>query len=49
VLAWAGATPARAAGGNGVAIELPEATGRRDGSGAPATTAIARIASSLRP
>jgi DNA gyrase subunit A len=49
VLAWAGATPARAAGGNGVAIELPEATGRRDGSGTPATTAIARIASSLRP
>jgi DNA gyrase subunit A len=49
VLAWAGATPARAAGGNGVAIELPEATGKRDGSGTPATTAIARIASSLRP
>jgi DNA gyrase subunit A len=49
VLAWAGATPARAAGGNGVAIELPEATGKRDGSGTPATTAIARIASPLRP
>jgi DNA gyrase subunit A len=45
VLAWAGATPARAAGGNGVAIELPEPTGRRDGSGTPASTAIARIAS----
>ncbi|NNM45197.1 DNA gyrase/topoisomerase IV subunit A [Knoellia koreensis] len=45
VLAWAGRVPAKAAGGNGVAIELPEATGKRDGSGTPASTAIARIAS----
>ncbi len=44
VLAWAGALPARAAAANGVALELPEATGRRDGSGVPASTAIARIA-----
>lgn len=44
VLAWAGATPARAAGANGVALELPAATGRRDGSGTPAAAAIARIA-----
>ena len=44
VLAWAGTTPARAAGANGVAIELPEATGRRDGSGIPAATVIAGIA-----
>ncbi|WP_295692892.1 DNA topoisomerase IV subunit A [Lapillicoccus sp.] len=44
VLAWAGATPARAAGANGVAIELPEATGRRDGSGIPAAAVIAGIA-----
>jgi DNA gyrase subunit A len=44
VLAWAGATPARAAAANGVAIELPDATGRRDGSGTPATTPIARVA-----
>jgi len=44
VLAWAGATPARAAGANGVALELPPATGRRDGSGTPAPAAIARIA-----
>jgi DNA gyrase subunit A len=44
VLAWAGAQPARAAAANGVALELPEATGRRDGSGVPASTAIARIA-----
>lgn len=44
VLAWAGALPARAAAANGVALDLPDATGRRDGSGVPATTAIARIA-----
>jgi DNA gyrase subunit A len=44
VLAWAGATPARAAGANGVALELPAPTGRRDGSGTPAPAAIARIA-----
>jgi len=44
VLAWAGTTPARAAGANGVALELPEATGRRDGSGSPAAAPIARIA-----
>ncbi|NYG05536.1 DNA gyrase subunit A [Phycicoccus badiiscoriae] len=44
VLAWAGAQPARAAAANGVALDLPEATGRRDGSGVPAVTAIARIA-----
>jgi DNA gyrase subunit A len=44
VLAWAGATPARAAGGNGVAVELPEPTGRRDGSGTAARSPIARVA-----
>jgi DNA gyrase subunit A len=44
VLAWAGATPARAAAANGVALELPAAEGRRDGSGSPAPAAIARIA-----
>ena len=48
VLAWAGETPARAAAANGVAIELPEATGRRDGSGTPAASPIARIASPPR-
>jgi DNA gyrase subunit A len=48
VLAWAGETPARAAGGNGVALDLPEATGRRDGSGVAASTAIARIAAPPR-
>ncbi len=44
VLAWAGTTPARASGANGVAIELPPATSRRDGSGVPAGAPIARIA-----
>jgi DNA gyrase subunit A len=44
VLAWAGQAPARAAAANGVALELPEAVGRRDGSGTPTPTAIARIA-----
>jgi DNA gyrase subunit A len=48
VLAWAGATPARAAGANGVALELPEPTGRRDGSGVPAAAAIARIGEPAR-
>ena len=31
VLAWVGATPARASGPGGVALDLPEATGRRGG------------------
>ena len=44
VLAWVGGTPARASGANGVAVELPSATGRRDGSGTPAASVIARIA-----
>jgi DNA gyrase subunit A len=43
VLAWVGPTPARAGGAGGVAIELPDAVGRRDGSGTPAPTVIAGI------
>ena len=42
-LAWAGAAPARAAAATGVALELPEATGRRDGSGTPASQPIAAV------
>jgi DNA gyrase subunit A len=49
VLAWAGATPARPAGANGVAVELPAATGRRDGSGSPSPAPIARIGSPVAP
>ena len=44
VLAWVGATPARASGAGGVALELPEATGRRDGSGVQAAAVITGIA-----
>jgi DNA gyrase subunit A len=44
VLAWVGATPAKAAAANGVALELPPATGRRDGSGTPASCVIAAVA-----
>ncbi len=44
VLSWVGPTPARAAAANGVPVELPEVTGRRDGSGTPVGAVIARIA-----
>ena len=43
VLAWAGSTPARASGASGLPLDLPAATGRRDGSGTPAAAVIARI------
>ncbi|WP_030745285.1 DNA gyrase/topoisomerase IV subunit A [Streptomyces sp. NRRL F-5135] len=39
-LAWAGATPARAAQKNGTPVKLPEPDPRRDGSGTPYTAAI---------
>jgi DNA gyrase subunit A len=42
-LAWAGPSPARAAAATGVALELPEATGRRDGSGMPASQPVAAV------
>ena len=38
VLGWAGPSPAWAAAGNGDPVELPPATGRRDGSGEPVAT-----------
>ena len=44
VLAWAGAAPARAAGASGTPIDLPEATGRRDGSGSLGSQPIAACA-----
>ena len=47
ILGWAGGGPARAAAANGVALDLPEAIGKRDGSGLPAATAIAAIAGPL--
>ena len=48
VLAWVGALPARASGANGVALDLPEATGRRDGSGTAYPAVVAGIGSPVR-
>lgn len=45
VAAWAGPGPARAAASSGAPIDLPEASGRRDGSGVPAPQPIAAVAS----
>ncbi|MDN5795120.1 MAG: DNA topoisomerase IV subunit A [Intrasporangium sp.] len=47
VLAHAGNTPLRASAAAGVAVELPAADGRRDGSGMPTTRVIDRIASAV--
>jgi DNA gyrase subunit A len=47
VLGWVGGSPAKAAAANGVALELPAATGKRDGSGMPASTPINAIAGPL--
>jgi DNA gyrase subunit A len=47
ILGWAGGAPATAAAANGVALQLPEATGKRDGSGVPAATPIHAIAGPL--
>ncbi|WP_406136193.1 DNA topoisomerase (ATP-hydrolyzing) subunit A [Streptomyces sp. NBC_01089] len=44
VLAWAGETPVRAAAANGAPAELPEPDPRRDGSGLPLTSAVAKLA-----
>lgn len=44
VFAWAGAAPARAAASSGSPVDLPEATGRRDGSGVPGSQPIAAAA-----
>ncbi len=44
VFAWAGSAPARASAGSGAPIDLPEATGRRDGSGVPGSQALAAAA-----
>lgn len=43
VLAFAGNSPVRASAVNGVAIDLPAADGRRDGSGTPTTTVIGHV------
>jgi DNA gyrase subunit A len=41
VFAWAGPGPARAAAASGAAVDLPEPTGRRDGSGVPGSQPLA--------
>ena len=43
VVAWAGPGPARAAAASGAAVDLPEATGRRDGSGVPGSQPILAV------
>jgi DNA gyrase subunit A len=44
VLAWAGDAPARAAAASGAPVELPAATGRRDGSGVAGSQPITAVA-----
>ncbi len=48
LLAWVGLPPAKAAAASGAAIDLPEANGRRDGSGVPAAQPIAAVGGVIR-
>jgi DNA gyrase subunit A len=43
VLAWAGPGPARAAAASGAPVDLPDATGRRDGSGIPGSQPVTAV------
>jgi DNA gyrase subunit A len=45
VFAWAGPAPALAAAASGTPVDLPEATGRRDGSGTPGSQPVSACAS----
>jgi len=47
ILAWAGPVPARAAAASGSPVALPDATGRRDGSGVAGTVPIAAVTGAL--
>lgn len=47
VFAWAGPAPARGAAASGAPVDLPEATGRRDGSGIPGSQPLAAAAGPL--
>ncbi len=47
LLGWTGAKPAIAAAASGSPIDLPPATGRRDGSGTPAPQPIAAVTSQI--
>jgi DNA gyrase subunit A len=44
LLGWAGPAPALAAASSGAPVDLPDATGRRDGSGTPAAQPIVAVA-----
>lgn len=48
VAAWVASLPVRAATAAGVAVELPAADERRDGSGTPATQVIAAVTGPVR-
>jgi DNA gyrase subunit A len=43
LLAWAGPRPAKASASSGVAVDLPAATGKRDGSGAPLAAPVGAL------
>ena len=47
IFAWVGPAPARAAAASGAPVDLPAATGRRDGSGVPGSQPIAACAGPL--
>ncbi len=47
-LAWAGEAPPMAAAATGVAVDLPAATGRRDGSGVAASQPLAAVSGPVR-
>ncbi|SDR84321.1 DNA gyrase/topoisomerase IV subunit A [Microlunatus soli] len=49
LFAWAGPTPAIATADSGAPVELPEADGRRDGSGVPASQPITAAATRTIP
>ncbi len=49
VFAWAGAGPARAAAASGAPVDLPEADGRRDGSGTPGSQPITACSGPVVP
>ena len=47
IFAWAGPAPARGAAASGAPVDLPAATGRRDGSGVPGSQPLAACAGPL--
>lgn len=49
LLAWVGPQPVIAAGADGSPVDLPPATGKRDGSGIPATWPITAVSSRTMP